>query len=406
MPKSLIRILIVALTAFISYTLLSKQGYQQSLQNIPSPVATALAEESVRTSKQHSFRIVPVTGGLVNPWGLAFLPNGDMLVTERPGRLRMIRDGKLLTEPISGLPKNIYASGQGGLLDVALHPDFKKNRWVYISYAGRGDKRANTEVARGKLKGMRLTNLEVIFRAQEKTGGNLHYGSRLLFLPDGTLMITLGDRYLKMKQAQSPADHFGTIVRVNDDGSIPDDNPFVGQSNARPEVYSYGHRNVQGIDWNPVDGTIWAHEHGPKGGDEVNIIKPGLNYGWPVITYGIDYSGRIISDKTHMDGMEQPAIYWDPSIAPCGMAFYNGDQFPNWKGDLFVGALAHTHLRRLEIEGSKVVEEEVLFHDLGRIRDVRSAPDGAIYVLIDSRDGGIYRLEARFSHSENRPGKQ
>jgi glucose/arabinose dehydrogenase len=362
---------------------------------ITASVPSAYAQEAqLERSQRHNFRIVTVATGFDHPWGLALLPNGDMLVTERSGKLRIIRSGKLDAKPIEGVPE-VYAAGQGGLLDVVLHPDFESNRLVYLSYASRGSGGAGTEVARGRLSGKRLEGVEVIFRVAPKTAGSRnHYGSRLLFAPDKTLFITTGDRYNYMRQAQDTGDHLGTIVRIRDDGSVPADNPFVGRSDARPEIYSYGHRNVQGIALRPGENAIWAHEHGPRGGDEVNIIRPGANYGWPAITYGIDYSGAIISDKTAAPGMEQPVVYWDPSIAPSGMAFYDGDRFPEWRGDLFVGALAHTQLRRLELDGNRVVAQEALLDDLGeRIRDVRAGPDGFLYVLTDSRDGSVLRLE-------------
>ncbi|MCG8547163.1 MAG: PQQ-dependent sugar dehydrogenase, partial [Alphaproteobacteria bacterium] len=281
-------------------------------------LTTHAQRAKVERSDKHDFRIAPVVGGLDHPWGLVFLPNGDMLVTERSGQLRIVRDGVLDPKPIEGVPK-VFDSGQGGLMDVALHPNFESNRLVYLSYAGRGPGGAGTEVARGRLAGNKLAGVEVIFRVAPKTSGSNHYGSRLLFAPDGTLFITTGDRYSYLEQAQDPSDHLGTIVRVHDDGSVPEDNPFVGRSDARPEIYTYGHRNVQGIALRPGDKSIWMHEHGPRGGDEVNILKPGANYGWPTITYGIDYSGAIISDKSAAPGMEQPVVYWDPSIAPSGM---------------------------------------------------------------------------------------
>ena len=276
------------------------------------------------------FEVREIAGGLTHPWGHVHLPDGDILVTERAGTLRIIRDGSLDPDPVTGLPDNIYAAGQGGMLDIILHPDFTENRLVYFSYAGRsGNGEANTEVARARLSGdgNTLSGLEVIFVAEPKTRGAAHYGSRLLFGPEGHLFITLGDRYRFMDQAQSKSNHLGTVVRLNADGSIPPDNPFVGVAGAKPEIWSYGHRNVQGIALHPETGEIWIHEHGPKGGDEINILEKGANYGWPEITYGIDYDGTIISEKTRMEGMKQPLTHWTPSIAPCGMAFYTGRSF-------------------------------------------------------------------------------
>jgi glucose/arabinose dehydrogenase len=351
--------------------------------------------KGVFSSQHHDYRVVTMVEGLTHPWGMAFLPGGELLVTERNGRLRLIRDGKLDERPIAGLPA-INVGGQGGLLDIVLHPDFADNDLVYFSYAGGTPGSVNTEVARARLDldAMRLDDVETIFVAQPKTGGGAHYGSRLLFAPDGTLYVTLGDRYSYMRRAQSVEDHLGTIVRINDDGSVPDDNPFVGQAGARPEIFSYGHRNVQGIALRPGTDVIWSHEHGPRGGDELNILAPGNNYGWPTITYGIDYSGAIISDKTHAPGMEQPVVYWDPSIAPSGMTFYAGDEFPGWKGDIFMGALAHRHVRRLKLDGDTVVEQEELLGELNeRIRDVRQGPDGNLYVLTDDRSGMVLRIE-------------
>ena len=355
-------------------------------------VQNALAEEIIR-SDQHDFKLVEITDGLERPWGMAFLPNEDILVTERVGRLRIIKQGRLVPKPIEGLPENIYAAGQGGLLDVALHPDFENNQLVYISYAGRGKGGAGTEVARGRLNGGSIEDVETVFVVQPKTRGKLHYGSRLTFAADGTLFITTGDRYKYLHEAQDPSNHLGTIIRINDDGSIPRDNPFLGHKKYKPEIYSFGHRNAQGITVRPMDQSIWAHEHGPQGGDEVNKLKAGANYGWPAITYGIDYSGEIISDKTHAPGMEQPVVYWDPSIAPCGMSFYDGEKFPQWKGDLFVGALVKMHLRRLQMRGDKVIQQEVLLEGMARIRDVRSGPDGFIYILTDESNGQLLRLE-------------
>ena len=352
------------------------------------------AADSVMTSAEHSFRVVTVTQGLEYPWGMAFLPDGRRLVTERPGRLRLVAaDGALDPRPIGGLPP-IATHGQGGLLDVALHPQFAENGWVYLSYAARGDGGVGTEVARGRLVDHRLENVEVLYRQQPKSGGGRHFGSRLVFDRQGYLYITQGDRG-EMERSQQLDDLAGKIVRLHDDGRIPADNPFVKQANARREIYSLGNRNVQGAALHPVTGELWAHEHGPQGGDEVNVIRAGRNYGWPVITYGVEYViGTKIGEGTHKPGMEQPLHIWVPSIAPSGMAFYSGDRFPRWRGDLFVGALRDQMLVRLRFDGEKVLKEErLLKNKLGRIRDVRSGPDGYLYLLTDARDGVIARLE-------------
>ncbi len=342
-------------------------------------------------SDQASFKIETLATGLDHPWSLALLPGGDILITERSGTLRLFRDGKLVPTPVKGLPP-IASGGQGGLLDVILHPEFSNTGLIYFSYSARGPNGVGTQVAKAKLVDDRLVDVQVIFKALPKTGNRLHFGSRLLFDSKGFLFITLGEKF-QMKQAQNLQSHLGSIVRLNADGTIPADNPFINNKKALPEIFSYGHRNVQGIAMHPVTKQIWEHEHGPRGGDEVNILSPGRNYGWPLITYGIDYSGEIISDKTHLPGMEQPVIHWTPSIAPSGMAFYSGDKFPKWQGDLFAGALAHQHLRRLEIKDNKVVSQEILLDTLGeRIRDVRNGPDGFLYILTDSSSGQLLRL--------------
>lgn len=343
-------------------------------------------------SEKADFKLVSLTSGLQHPWALTFLPDDTILITERPGRLRIFRNGKLDPNPVSGLPE-IASGGQGGLLDVVAHPDFAENQLIYLSYAAREASGFGTHIARAKFDGQNLSNLEVIFKATPKTRSRLHFGSRIVFGRDKLLYITIGEKF-RMEEAQKRSNHLGTVVRIKDDGSIPEDNPFVANASAKPEIYSYGHRNAQGIALHPETQDIWLHEHGPRGGDEVNIVKAGANYGWPKITYGIDYSGAIISNLQKAPGMEQPVIYWDPSIAPSGMAFYTGDKFPQWKGNLFVGALAHLHLRRLELDGNKVVTQEPLLQNFReRIRDVRSGPDGYIYILTDSRNGQLIRLE-------------
>ena len=353
----------------------------------------AHAAGAVVTSEKARFRVVTVVDGLEHPWGLAFLPDGRMLVTERPGRLRIVENGRLNPQAVGGLPP-IAAQGQGGLLDVAVHPDFQRNRWIYFSYSARGQGGLGTEVARGRLTGYRLEEVQVLFRALPKSHGGRHFGSRLLFGPGGYLYITLGDRGTR-KRAQDLADHAGSIIRLYDDGRVPADNPFVNRTGTRPEIFTYGNRNVQGIALAPGTGRIWAHEHGPQGGDEVNIVRGGTNYGWPVITYGRNYvTGTRIGEGTSKAEMAQPVLYWTPSIAPSGMTFYAGDRFPNWKGNLFVGALKFRLLVRLEVRDDRIVREERLLEgELGRIRDVRSGPDGYLYLLTDESNGIIARIE-------------
>jgi glucose/arabinose dehydrogenase len=353
----------------------------------------------------HAQALKPVTlvRGLSHPWGLAFLPSfdsdGRMLVTERPGRLRIVDARGQLGPPIGGLPP-VDARGQGGLLDVALDPKFGANRWVYWSYSELGGGSSNsTAVARGRLDstGLRgqLSEVQVIFRQQPKFSSTAHFGSRLVFARDGRLFITLGDRLLRRDDAQQLGTHHGKIVRIEPDGQVPPDNPFVGRAGALPEIWSHGHRNVQGAALHPQTGELWTHEHGPQGGDELNVSEAGRNYGWPVITYGAEYGfGAKIGEGTAKPGMEQPLVYWVPSIAPSGMAFLTSDRYPGWKGSLFVGALRGQVLVRLALDGRKVVEQERLLQDLGeRIRDVRQGPDGWLYVLTDDDNGKIIRLE-------------
>lgn len=360
--------------------------------------ASAEQHKKPPNSAGSSFRVVTVVRDLNFPWSVAFLPDRSFLVTERGGRLLLFRnDG--VTRVISGLP-DITAKNQGGLLDVIIDPDFAKNRTVYFSYVAKGQGGVGTEIARATLNGSTLKNLKVIFRAEPKTFEHKHFGSRLLIAPDGTLLITLGEKGQhpndQNHNAQNPSNHLGTIVRINRDGSIPKDNPFVRKKGFRSEIYTYGNRNVQGITLHPATGKIWFHEHGPKGGDELNILKPGANYGWPIVTYGTNYDGTIITNKTSAPGTEPPVMYWVPSIAPSGMTLYNENAFPEWKGNIFVGSLVQRHLRRVILEGERVIGQEVLLKSLGeRIRDVRTGPDGYLYVLTDSRNGRLLRLEPR-----------
>ena len=354
--------------------------------------ATTALPETIDSDK-YRLRTVTIAAGLEHPWGLAFLPDGRLLVTERPGRLRIIRDGQLDPLPVQGLP-TIAASGQGGLLDIALHPDFASNSLVYFSYVAPGLGGYGTEVARARLVGNRLEQLETIFRMKPKSGTSRHFGSRLVLDRQGYLYITLGDRGEK-ERAQLSGDHAGSVIRLHDDGRIPADNPFAGRSGWHPEKFTLGHRNLQGAALHPRTGLVWTHEHGPQGGDEINVIRSGVNYGWPVITYGVNYvTGTKIGEGTHKDGMAQPLYSWVPSIAPSGMAFYDGAAFPQWRGNLFVGALKDRMLVRLELDGEKIVQEERLLKGrLGRIRDVRQGPDGNLYLLTDEKNGRLVRIE-------------
>ena len=349
--------------------------------------------QTIKT-QEYAVRVVKLVEGLEHPWGLAFLPDGGMLVTERPGRLRIVgKDGRLDPQPVAALPA-ISAHGQGGLLDVALHPRFSQNGLIYLSYAARGTGGVGTEVARGRLSGYRIENVEVIFRQQPKGSTGRHFGSRLVFDREGFLYITLGDRG-EMERAQKADDHAGSVIRLHDDGRVPADNPFVGRPGWKPEKYTLGNRNIQGAALHPQSGLLWTHEHGPQGGDEINVIRPGVNYGWPVITYGVNYGiGTRIGEGTQKAGMAQPLHYWVPSIAPSGMAFYTGDRFPGWRGNLFVGALRDQMLVRLTLDGERVVSEErMLKNVLGRIRDVRNGPDGFLYLLTDESNGMLARIE-------------
>ena len=335
-----------------------------------------------------------VAKGFEHPWALAFLPDGRMLVTERPGRLRIVEGDGRVSKPVDGVPR-VFARGQGGLLDVALDPRFAENRLVYLSYAEPGEgSTAGTAVARGKLGEGKLEDVQVIYRQQPKVEGGNHFGSRLVFARDGTLFVTQGDRFAYREKAQDLSSGLGKIVRINPDGSVPKDNPFVGRAGARPEIWSYGHRNVQSAALDSQSGRLWTVEHGARGGDELSHPEAGKNYGWPIITYGVDYSGAKIGEGTAKPGMEQPVYYWDPVIAPSGMAIYTGDAFPDWKGSMLIGSLNPGLLVRLTLKDGQVAREDRYLGDLReRIRDVQQGPDGLIYVVTDSRDGRILRVK-------------
>jgi aldose sugar dehydrogenase len=339
-----------------------------------------------------TFRVVTVAEGLRHPWGLAFLPTGEILVTERTGDLRVIRDGRLEATPVAGVPE-VWAQGQGGLLGIAVHPQYQSNQLVYLSYSKPGPRGATTAVVRGRFDGARLAEVEEIFEAEAWSRDGRHFGSRLVFDGAGYLYITVGDRGA-MAEAQNLTNHQGTTIRLHDDGRVPADNPLIDEPGARPEIYTYGNRNAQGMAVHPTTGEVWQNEHGPRGGDEINIVRPGANYGWPLVTHGVDYSGAVITDQTEAEGIQPPFLHWTPSIAPSGMAFYTGDAFPRWRGNVFVGALAGMHLRRVVVDGTQVVSQEPLLTDAGyRFRDVVTGPDGYLYLLVDAVSAPVLRLE-------------
>jgi glucose/arabinose dehydrogenase len=364
---------------------------------LPASAADGVQTQAPLPATRVAVTTETVVKGLEHPWGFVFLPDGRILVTERPGRLRIVGTDGTLSPPISGLPP-IVARGQGGLLDVALDPEFAVNRVIYLTFSeprpADGD---GASVLRARLvetgATARLDDARVIFRQEPAAPGNMHYGSRIAVAPDGRLFVTLGERYRFRDRAQTLDNHYGKVVRIDRDGAVPTDNPFIGRPGARPEIWSFGHRNPQSAAIHPATGRLWTVEHGAQGGDEINRPEPGRNYGWPVVTYGRDYSGARIGEGTAKPGIEQPLYYWDPSIAPSGMTFYTSDRIPAWKGNLFVGALVKTHLARLVLDGDRVVAEERLLTDLQeRIRDVRQGPDGLLYVATDAPDGRILRI--------------
>ncbi len=360
------------------------------------------AAQSVQRSAQHDYRVVTVAEGLVQPWAIAWLPSGDALITERPGRLRLLRGGKLLPQAVEGVPQAVYA-GQGGLLEVAVHPNFAANKFLYLTYSktkadGSG---TTTALVRGTFENDRLSNVQQLF--ESVSTGRGHFGGKIAFDGKGYLYLTLGDRQvppegsLEAHPAQDLTNHHGKLVRLHDDGRVPADNPFVSRAGARPEIWSYGHRNVQGIAIDPATGNVWANEHGPQGGDELNLVQPMKNYGWPVIGFGVNYrTGKAIHDGTHREGMEQPLHLWVPSIGISGAVFYTGDRLPGWKGNLFIAGMAGEQLGRVTINGARVVSRETLLPGVGRIRDVRQGPDGFLYLVTEDADAKptpVVRLE-------------
>ncbi len=361
--------------------------------------ASALkADDAVEVqSLKQNFVAETWVSGLGIPWAMAFLPSGDLLVTERSGELRLVRDGKLLPKAIAGVPA-VRARGQGGLLDLELHNDYRNNGWIYLSYAspplpGESGSGGNTAVMRARLKDNTLVDQQLVFKAQPNYRANQHYGGRIVFDREGFLYLTVGDRGGR-DEVQRLDNYRGKIFRLHDDGRIPADNPFVNTADAVAATWSYGHRNPQGMALHPVTGELWAHEHGPRGGDELNLIEAGNNYGWPTITYGVNYNGSPITNQQALDGMQQPLVYWDPSIAPSGMTFTDGARFSAWQGNVLVGSLKFNKVLRLELDGYKVIDEETLLDGIGRVRALEQGPDGYIYVAVEG-PGRIIRLKPK-----------
>ena len=366
-----------------------------------APAQTALSEGTPQAVS--GVRLATVAEGFERPWALAFLPDGGMLVTERPGRLRMVRDGRIDPRPIEGVPE-VFTQGQGGLMDIVLHPDFASNRRIFLTYS-HGTSQANrTRVARAVLDGHALRDLQVIFQTEPAKPTNQHFGSRILFLPDGTLLVTIGDGgnppasldgRLIRENAQDLSNHLGSTVRLNPDGSVPRDNPFVGRQGVRPEIWSYGHRNSQGLAWDPVRGAVWANEHGSRFGDELNLLQAGRNYGWPVVSFSVEYRGGAqIGDGRSAPGMTDPVVAWmGPTHAPSGLAVYAGDRFPAWRGDVFSGGLQSQDVRRIRFDAQGRVQGEEAIRVGRRVRDVRQGPDGHLYLLTDDNPGAILRVE-------------
>ncbi len=366
-----------------------------SAQTAPAEDAKTSAPEAKPAPAKVSYKLTEVATGFDFPWGIAFLPEGGFLVSERDGFVSYVAPGETVGKRLSGVPEALV-NGQGGVFDIVTDPDFANNRTIYLSYA-KGTKSQNGTAIHKAVVSADFSALEQgsdIFTAPTQRATSYHFGGRMQFLPDGTLMMGLGDGFRYMDDAQSPKNSHGTIVRINTDGSAPADNPYADGKDGLAVVYSYGHRNVQGMAYDSATDTIYAHEHGPKGGDEINIVEPGLNYGWPKITYGVNYDGSIITTETEAPGMEQPIVKWVPSIAPSGMVFYTGDMYPDWKGDLLVSALAGSKIQRVDLEKGRVKGEEALFEENGeRFRQIAQAPDGALYVLVDGLESPIYRID-------------
>lgn len=393
------------LTGVLAFGLIaSAQALGQSSQSVNDTADAPLPV--VYESARHSFQLITVAEGLENPWSIAWLPSGEMLVTERPGRLRIVRDGQLEPEPVSGWPRVYKQAGQGGFMDVVPHPDFATNRLLYLTYGKPNEdgSQGTTTVVRGRLEGNRVVDVEEIFESNAWGDNNNHFSGRMVFDQNGYLFVAVGERMvtpdlMANHPAQDLTNHMGTIVRLHDDGGIPADNPFVGRGDALPEIWSYGHRNMQGLALHPETGQVWSNEHGPRGGDELNLIVCGGNYGWPVVSYGIHYTGEVFTIETERQGMESPRFAWIPSIGISGLMIYSGDRFPWWKGNVFVGGLAGEQLGRVTLNGGQtgVSVETLLGGVLGRIREVRQGPDGLIYLTNENLEGDslskIFRLE-------------
>ncbi len=393
-----VRVAVVAVAGLVLAGVTGAAAQPVGLPPLPLPDGLRVFD----SAEQSQFRLVVVTSGLSHPWGMAFLPDGGVLVTERAGQLRVIRGGVLDPQPISGVP-GVHARGLAGLMDVAIHPRFSENQLVYLTYSKPGDDGVRVALARGRLTGSSLTDVDDLF-VSDLVGGGGTAASRVVFRLDGTLLVTVGGAFGSSgggRRAQDPSNTIGKLLRLNDDGSVPEDNPFVGRRGYRPEIYSLGHRNQLGLTIHPETGAIWAHENGPQGGDEVNLIRPGRNYGWPVVSYSREYSGARVATRAWLDGMEPAEIVWLPAIAPSGMVFYDGDRFPGWRGNLFVGALRiggvrnTGHLQRIVFNerGEEARRESLLVELRQRIRDVRQGPDGLLYILTDADEGALLRLE-------------